>query len=73
MAPPALRTPRLARGLLAQGGLAVAMAVNYTQVRPDLNPRLILSAALLSVLLFEIVASREGASLVEGLEPRSAA
>ena len=73
VAPPTLRAPRLARGLLAQGGLAVAMAVNYTQVRPDLNPRLILSAALLSVLLFEIGAGREGASLVEGLEPRSAA
>jgi len=68
VAPPELRAPRLARGLLAQGGLAVAMAVNYTQVRPDLNPRLILSATLLSVLLFEIVAGREGAALVEGLE-----
>ncbi len=67
VAPPALRTPRLARGLLAQGGLAVAIAVNYTQVRPDLNPRLILSATLLSVLLFEIVAGREGGSLVESL------
>jgi hypothetical protein len=44
------------------------MAVNYTQVRPDLSPRLILSATLLSVLLFEIVAGREGAALVEGLE-----
>jgi hypothetical protein len=71
VAPPELQTPRLARGLLAQGGLAVAMAVSYTQVRPDLNPRLILSAALLSVLLFEIVAGREGASLVESLEHRS--
>lgn len=68
VAPPGLRTPRLARGLLAQGGLAVAIAVNYTQVRPDLNPRLVLSAALLSVLLFEIVAGREGTSLVEGLD-----
>jgi hypothetical protein len=68
VAPPELRTPRLARGLLAQGGLAVAMAVNYTQVRPDLNPRLILTATLLSVLLFEAVAGREGAALVESLE-----
>ena len=67
VAPPELRTPQLARGLLAQGGLAVAIAVNYTQVRPDLNPRLILSAPLLSVLLFEIVASREGLGLVERL------
>jgi hypothetical protein len=44
------------------------MAVNYTQVRPDLNPRLILTATLLSVLLFEVVAGREGAALVESLE-----
>ncbi|HEX3274612.1 MAG TPA: hypothetical protein VHR43_07140 [Gemmatimonadales bacterium] len=68
VAPPALRAPRMARGLLAQGGLAVAIAVNYTQVRPDLNPRLILTATLLSVLLFEIVAGREGQLLVETLE-----
>jgi hypothetical protein len=67
VAPPELRTPRLARGLLAQGGLAVAIAVNYTQVRPDLNPRLVLTATLLSVLLFEIVGGREGAALVEAL------
>ena len=68
VAPPALRAQRMARGLLAQGGLAVAIAVNYTQVRPDLNPRLILTATLLSVLLFEIVAGREGQLLVETLE-----
>lgn len=68
-APTALRTPALARGLLAQGGLAVAIAVNYTQVHPDLNPRLVLTAALLSILLFEIVASREAAALLETLEP----
>jgi hypothetical protein len=37
-------------------------------VRPDLNPRLILTATLLSVLLFEAVAGREGAALVESLE-----
>jgi hypothetical protein len=57
VAPPKLRTTRLPRGLLAQGGLAVAIAVNYTQVRPDLNPHLVLTATLLSVLLFEIVAA----------------
>jgi hypothetical protein len=68
VAPPELRTTWLARGLLAQGGLAVAIAVNYTQVRPDLNPRLILTATLLSVLLFEMVAGREGSAMVEGLE-----
>ena len=63
VAPPELRTPRLGRALLAQGGLAVALAVNYTQVRPDLNPDLILTATLVSVLLFEIVASREAGHL----------
>ena len=70
VAPAELRTPGLARGLLAQGGLAVAIAVNYSQVHPDLNPRLILTAALLSILLFEIVAGREAATLLERLAPR---
>jgi hypothetical protein len=69
VAPPELRNPGLARGLLAQGGLAVAIAVNYSQVHPDLNPRLVLTAALLSILLFEIVASREASALLERLEP----
>jgi hypothetical protein len=64
VAPPELRTPQLGRALLAQGGIAVALAINYTQVRPDLNPDLILTATLVSVLLFEIVASRETGELV---------
>jgi hypothetical protein len=63
VAPPELRNPRLGRALLAQGGIAVALAVNYTQVRPDLNADLILTATLVSVLLFEIVASREAGAL----------
>ena len=50
--------------MLAQGGIAVALAVNYTQVRPDLNGDLILTATLVSVLLFDIVASREVSQLV---------
>jgi hypothetical protein len=70
VAPPELRTPRLGRALLAQGGIAVALAINYTQVRPDLNPALILTATLVSVLLFEIVASREAGELV-GRSPTS--
>jgi len=69
VAPPELRAPMFARGLLAQGGIGVAIAVNYTQVRPDLNPRLILTATILSVLLFEIVASREASAMLERLEP----
>ena len=64
-APPQLRTPKLGRALLAQGGIAVALAVNYTQVRPDLNPDLILTATLVSVLLFDIVASRETGEVVD--------
>ncbi|HZA92661.1 MAG TPA: hypothetical protein VE420_08540, partial [Gemmatimonadales bacterium] len=65
-APPPLRMPWLGRALLAQGGIAVALAVNYTQVRPDLNGDLILTATLVSVLLFDIVASREVSQLVSG-------
>lgn len=64
VAPPEIRNPRLGRALLAQGGVAVALAVNYTQVRSDLNADLILTATLLSVLLFEIVASREAGAVV---------
>jgi hypothetical protein len=67
VAPPELRTAGLGRGLLALGGVGVAIALNYGQVYPDLHPRLILSATLLSVLLFEIVASREAATYVAGL------
>ncbi|MGH7508521.1 MAG: hypothetical protein ACREMZ_03510 [Gemmatimonadales bacterium] len=72
VAPPGLRNPRMGRALLAQGGVAVALAVNYTQVRPDLNADLVLTATLVSILLFEIVASREAgavlASAAGGLE-----
>jgi hypothetical protein len=63
-APPAIHIPWLGRALLAQGGIAVALAVNYTQVRPDLNGDLILTATLVSVLLFDIVASREVSGVV---------
>jgi hypothetical protein len=64
VAPPELRSPKLGRALLAQGGIAVALAVNYTQVRPDLNPDLILTATLVSVFLFDIVANREAGEVV---------
>jgi hypothetical protein len=69
VAPRALQTPALARGLLAQGGIGVAIALNYTQVWPDLNPRTLLTAALLSILLFELVAGREAARLLNSLPP----
>jgi hypothetical protein len=69
VAPPGLRTPELARGLLAQGGIGVAIALNYTQVWPELNPRILLTAALLSILLFEFIAGREAVGLLESLPP----
>jgi hypothetical protein len=73
VAPSQLRTAGLGRGLLALGGVGVAIALNYGQVYPDLHPRLILSATLLSVLLFEIVASREAATYIASLEERERA
>jgi hypothetical protein len=71
VAPPQLRAPGLGRGLLALGGLGVALAVNYGQVYPDLHPRLVLTATLLAVLLFEIVANREASAFILGLEGRA--
>lgn len=68
VAPTRLRTSGLGRGLLALGGLGVALAVNYGQVYPGLHPRLVLTATLLAVLLFEIVASREASAFILGLE-----
>jgi hypothetical protein len=59
VAPRELKNPRISRALLTQGGIAVALAVNYTQVRADLNADLVLTATLVSVLLFDIVGSRE--------------
>jgi hypothetical protein len=70
VAAPELRAPDLGRGLLAQGGIGVAIAVNYTQVYPDLAPATVLTATLLSVLLFEIVASREAAAWLSSLQER---
>jgi hypothetical protein len=55
---------------LALGGLGVALALNYGQVYPDLHPRLVLTATLLAVLLFEIVASREASAFILGLGSR---
>jgi hypothetical protein len=69
VAPPDLRTSQLARGLLSQGGLAVAIALNYSQVHPELDSRLLLTATLLSVLLFEMVANGEAVAFLAMLEP----
>jgi hypothetical protein len=73
VAPTELRTDGLGRGLLALGGIGVAIALNYAQVYPDLHPRLVLTATLLAVLLFEIVASREASAYVLGLGIREPA
>ena len=73
VAPASLRTPDLGRGLLAQGGIGVAIAINYAQVYPDLAPRLVLTATLMSVLLFEIVASREATVWLASLRERTTA
>ena len=71
-APPNLRTPELGRALLAQGGFGVAIAVNYTQVHPDLDPNIVLTTTLVSILLFEVVASAEtSAVLAHGAAPRA--
>ena len=67
VAPPDMRAPGLGRGLLAQGGIGVALALNYGQVYSDFHPRLVLTATLLAVLLFEIVASREASAFLLGL------
>ena len=69
----AFRNPRLGRALLAQGGLAVALAINYAQVHPELNSDVVLTAALVSVLLFEIVAGREAWAVAGQTAPESAA
>ncbi len=68
VAPTELRAPGLGRGLLPLGGIAVALALNYGQVYPDFHPRLVVTATLLSVLLFEIIASREASAFILLLE-----
>ncbi len=65
-APPSLRAPRLGRALLAQGGIGVALALNYAQIYRGLYVEVVLSAALVSVLLFEIAAAAETAQFLRG-------
>ncbi|HEU4763062.1 MAG TPA: hypothetical protein VFS28_00300 [Gemmatimonadales bacterium] len=64
---PVLRAPAMWRGLLAQGGLGVALAVNYTQVDGAPLPEVVLTAALISILLFEWVSAAESARALEPL------
>ncbi len=73
-APPQLRIPELGRALLAQGGFGVAIAVNYTQIHPDLDPNIVLTTTLVSILLFEVIATTETAAvLAHGVTPRAVA
>jgi hypothetical protein len=64
-APADLRAPALGRGLLSQGAIGVAVALNYAQVFPELAAQTVLGAALLSVLVFEVVAGPETAALLD--------
>ncbi len=54
LVPSAPLAPRLGHGVLAQGALAAAVAVNFAQVNPDLAP-LVLSAVLPAVLALDAV------------------
>ena len=68
------RVPEMGTALLAQGGLGVALALNYRQVHAGFHSELILTAALLSVLIFEFIATREtarvlGSEAVTSTEP----
>ncbi len=65
----ALKVPDLGRGLLGLGGLSVAIALNYSQVHPDLDPNTILTSVLAAVLLFEVVASQETGNLLKSAMP----
>lgn len=58
-APVELRSPSMGRALLAQGGIGVAIALNYGQVYPGKQAEVVLTAAILSVLLFEVAAAAE--------------
>jgi hypothetical protein len=68
-APPGARAPALGRGLLSQGAIGVAVALNYVQVFPDLAGQTVLGAALLSVLVFEVVAQPETVALLDPAAP----
>ncbi|MGE3526968.1 MAG: hypothetical protein AB7I33_13685 [Gemmatimonadales bacterium] len=60
-----IRSPRLGRAVLSQGGLAVAVALNYGQIYPNVHPEVVLTAALLSVIMFDLVAAAETAAFLK--------
>jgi hypothetical protein len=63
---PALQAPWLGRVLLTQGGLGVAIALDYSQTPGAPAGGLVLSASLLSILLFDWVGSRETVLVLSG-------
>ena len=69
---PALRAPGMWRALLGQGGLGVALAVNYGQVEGAPLPGLVLTATILSILLFDWISAAESVRALPVLsaEPR---
>jgi hypothetical protein len=63
---PELQAPWLGRVLLTQGGLGVAIALDYSQTPGAPAGTLVLSASLLSILLFDWIGTRETALLLGG-------
>lgn len=58
--------PGWGRALLGQGGLAVAIALDYQLQGGALLPELVVTAALVSVLLTDLTSARLARSVVEG-------
>lgn len=65
-ADPELHAPWLGRALLTQGGLGVAIALDYAQTPGVPAGALVLSAGLLSILLFDWIGARETAVVLGG-------
>ena len=63
---PALHAPWLGRALMTQGGLGVAIALDYSQTPGAPGGNLVLTASLLSILLFEWVGARETIRILGG-------
>lgn len=63
---PELHAPWLGRVLLTQGGLGVAIALDYSQTPGAPAGALVLSASLLSILLFDWLGTRETAVVLSG-------
>jgi hypothetical protein len=67
---PELHAPWLGRALLTQGGLGVALALDYAQTPEVPYAALVLSASLLSILLFDWIGARETAVVLGEGSPR---